>query len=199
MLRIRACPICGKQYHYKCAACDCGYQFSDSDPVYFFDDPLPEPGEAQEPLRPEPEPKRRPCPSFDKVGYQLSVFVLACLLLVSFLSFTSARSALSDAEDTVEELEHEARDAYDAGQEAGRSEGFDEGYAAGVGDYAPEVSFFRQNACIVTVSGRKYHHWGCHHIAGSRYYIYNIELAQSYGYEPCEDCWDDGLLVDWNG
>ena len=159
--------------------------------------PAPPEPEMSKPA-PAPEPKRRPIPSYDKVGYQLAVLVLAGLAFVAFINFSSSRSQLEKAEDTIEELEYELGNSYDDGYEAGLAEGFDEGYADGVGDYAPEVGFFRQNACIVTVTGSKYHHWGCYHTSGSRYYIYNVELAESYGYTPCEDCWEDGLLVNWN-
>lgn len=159
-------------------------------------EPEPEPAPAAD-LK--PEPKRRPIPSFDKVGYQLGIVVLATLALLSFIGSASSRSDLEKMEDTIEELEYELGNSYEEGYSSGRSEGFDEGYTAGVGDYAPEVGFFRQNACIVTTSGSKYHHWGCYHIAGRDFNILNTALAESYGYEPCQDCWEDGLLIDWNG
>lgn len=52
-----------------------------------------------------------------------------------------------------------------------------------------ELEFYRSNAVFVTVSGEKYHCYGCHHLTGHRYFIYNIELAKEMGYEPCSDCW----------
>lgn len=158
--------------------------------------PEPEPAPAADP---KPEPKRRPIPSFDKVGYQFGIVMLAVLALLSFIGSASSRSEIEKMEDAIEELEYELGNSYEEGYSSGRSEGFDEGYTAGVGDYAPEVGFFRQNACIVTASGSKYHHWGCYHIAGRDFNILNTALAESYGYEPCEDCWKDGLLIDWNG
>lgn len=164
------------------------------------DAPPPEPEPEPAPSADlKPEPKRRPIPSFDKVSYQLVFFVLAVLAILSFTSAVSSRNELEEAEDAAEELEQELLNAYDKGYDAGRSEGFDDGYSEGVGYYAPEVGFFRQNACIVTASGSKYHHWGCYHIAGRYFNILNTALAESYGYEPCQDCWEDGLLIDWNG
>lgn len=160
--------------------------------------PEPEPGPAPA-ADLKPEPKRRPIPSFDKVGYQLGIVVLAALALLSFIGSASSRSEIEKMEDTIEELEYELGNSYEEGYSFGRSEGFDEGYTAGVGDYAPEVGFFRQNACIITASGSKYHHWGCYHITGRDFNILNTALAESYGYEPCQDCWEDGLLIDWNG
>lgn len=49
--------------------------------------------------------------------------------------------------------------------------------------------FFDNNVGIVTSSGEKYHTYSCHHWKYSdEIYIYNIELAEYYGYEPCLDC-----------
>ena len=52
-----------------------------------------------------------------------------------------------------------------------------------------ELNFYRNNAVIVTLNGEKFRCWGCYHLDGRRYFIYNIELAESMGYEPCADCW----------
>lgn len=51
-----------------------------------------------------------------------------------------------------------------------------------------ELSFWREHAVICTTEGTKYHHYGCPHIEGRRFYIYNIENAEYYGYQPCLDC-----------
>ena len=51
-----------------------------------------------------------------------------------------------------------------------------------------ELDFWNFSAVIVTESGTKYHHHGCPHISGRDYYIYNVELAKYYGYEPCQTC-----------
>lgn len=158
-----------------------------------------EPAEPAPPVDNKPEPKRRPLPSFDKVAYQLVFFVLSILLILSFLNSVSSRSEIEKMEDTIEVLEYELGNSYEEGYSSGHSEGYDEGYTEGVGAYAPEIDFYRQNACIVTASGSKYHHWGCYHIAGRDFNILNTALAESYGYEPCQDCWEDGLLIDWNG
>lgn len=57
-------------------------------------------------------------------------------------------------------------------------------------DTIDEWAFFHDYSVIVTTTGSKYHHYGCSHLDGHRYYIYNIELAESKGYAPCLDCWD---------
>lgn len=158
----------------------------------------------------EPRPKRHPILSLNKVGYQITIIVLIGLLLISSLFGASTSNNLETAQNTIEELENKIANAYDdgysaghtdgydegsytgydAGYEEGQSSGYDNGYADCYLEHFREYTFFRNGACIVTVSGSKYHHWGCYHIDGSRYYIYNVELAVSYGYEPCEDCWE---------
>lgn len=173
--------------------------------------PPPDPAEPVPSIEQKPEPKRRPIPSYDKVGYQFAIFILSGLLFIAFINYASSNSQLQDVEASMEELEYEASRAYDNGYEAGRDFGYDEGayagydagykegYSDGYSVNLEEHVFFRTGACIVTTSGSKYHHWGCYHIDGSRYYIYNVELAESYGYDPCADCWEAGLLIDWDG
>ena len=51
-----------------------------------------------------------------------------------------------------------------------------------------ELEFWRDSAVIVTLAGEKYHTYDCYHIDGRRYFIYNIELAKTKGYQPCLDC-----------
>ncbi len=48
--------------------------------------------------------------------------------------------------------------------------------------------FYENNAVIVPVNDTKYHKYGCSYIYGKSYYIYNIEAAKGYGYEPCPEC-----------
>lgn len=162
--------------------------------------PEPEPVPAAD-LK--PEPKRRPIPSFDKVGYQLGIVVLAALALLSFIGSASSHSELEDARRTISELESEVARSYDEGYEVGHNEGYDAavGYIFPVADgtidaFLPLVEesfFFHSGACVVTASGSggRYHHYDCYHIADSSYYIYNVELAESLGYTPCLDCWYD--------
>lgn len=162
--------------------------------------PEPEPAPAAD-LK--PEPKRRPIPSFDKVGYQLGIVVLAALALLSFIGSASSRSELEDARRTISELESEAARSYDEGYEVGHNEGYDAAveYIFPVADETinsllplmEESFFFHNSACVVTSSGSgsRYHHYNCYHLGDSSYYIYNVELAESLGYTPCLDCWYD--------
>lgn len=51
--------------------------------------------------------------------------------------------------------------------------------------------FYTNYAVIVTTTGRKYHHYGCPHLDGRDFYIFNIDNAEYQGYTPCLDCWDE--------
>lgn len=88
-------------------------------------------------------------------------------------------------------------DGWDLGYSAGFSEGAEIGYGDGWDDaednYAQEYRFFRERSCIVTEEGYRYHHYGCYHIDGRNFWIYNVELAEAKGYSPCLDCWEQGL------
>jgi len=89
-------------------------------------------------------------------------------------------------------------DGYDIGYSEGHDEGYDQGHTDGMKDgedylwdiIGDKYSFYYDNAVLVTTTGSKYHHYDCYHIDGRRYYIYNIELAEGKGYEPCLDCFD---------
>ena len=54
-----------------------------------------------------------------------------------------------------------------------------------------ELDFYENNAVIVTIDGEKYHKHTCQYILGKNYYIYNIEAAEHYGYEPCDICFNN--------
>lgn len=77
------------------------------------------------------------------------------------------------------------------GYEQGRSAGYNEGYDTAVEEISDELSFYRNNVCLVTESGTKYHQYGCGHIKGHDIYIYTIRNAEKWGYDPCNDCWND--------
>ncbi|MCL1819399.1 MAG: restriction endonuclease [Oscillospiraceae bacterium] len=62
-----------------------------------------------------------------------------------------------------------------------------------INDMRSEFNFMRNYAAIVITEESQYHHYGCNHIRGKDFFIYNIELAKSYGHTPCLDCWDEGL------
>lgn len=51
-----------------------------------------------------------------------------------------------------------------------------------------ELDFWRNYAVIVTESGEKYHTYGCRYVQGKEFWIYNVDLAVSKGYERCSVC-----------
>lgn len=53
---------------------------------------------------------------------------------------------------------------------------------------ASELNFWRDFAVIVTEYGEKYHTYGCQYIEGKTFWIYNVEAAIGFGYEPCSVC-----------
>lgn len=57
-----------------------------------------------------------------------------------------------------------------------------------------KLDFFEKNACIVSETGNKYHKYDCPHATefmANGFYIFNVEYAEYYGYEPCKDCYKD--------
>lgn len=52
------------------------------------------------------------------------------------------------------------------------------------------LGFYEQNAVICTTEGYRYHRYGCGHLQGHNYYIFNTEYAKSMGYTPCLDCFN---------
>lgn len=61
-----------------------------------------------------------------------------------------------------------------------------------------ELMFWDKYAVICTTEGYKYHRYGCGHLEGRTFYIYNIDKAIALGYTPCLDCYkSSGLLSDY--
>ena len=148
----------------------------------------------------------------DVVGYQFAVFILVCLLVLLTLRYGSVSNDVQQLQAQLEVQYHDGYEegyidaestAYESGYDAGCEDGYSTGYADGDADgrsaalsaYYKELRFFRNGACIVTEEGYRYHHYGCYHLVGREYWIYNTELAEYKGYSPCLDCWDDGLLT----
>lgn len=157
------------------------------------------------------EPNRKPVRR-DVVGYQLAIFILVCTTVLLALRCGSASAEVDGLQAQLEEQYRDRYEegyadaestAYESGYDAGCKDGYSTGYADGdaagrsaiLSAYYDELCFFRNGACIVTEEGYRYHHYGCHHIAGREYWIYNTELAEYKGYSPCIDCWEDGLLT----
>lgn len=133
--------------------------------------------------------------------YKVFGIAVACILILSFFAEDAYEIGYDDGWIAgYAELEQECKYAYeegcddgydngyDDGYDAGYDEGFDDGYTDGYGENEDELYFWRKSAVIVTTTGEKYHTYGCYHIEGRRYWIYNIELAKSKGYTACLDC-----------
>lgn len=159
-------------------------------------EPEPEPSPAAD-LK--PEPKRRPTITSSTVAYLSAIILLSIfsllLIISSSVGHNELEKELEDARRTISELENEASRSYGEGYDAAVE------YIFPVADdtidallpLVEESFFFHSGACVVTASGSgsRYHHYNCYHLGDSRYYIYNVELAESLGYTPCLDCWYD--------
>ena len=159
------------------------------------------------PVEPKCKPVRR-----DVVGYQFAVLVFVALAVYAVVEIGWSKTEIEKLQAQLEVQYHDGYEegyidaestAYENGYDAGCKDGYSTGYADGDADgrsailsaYYRELRFFRNGACIVTGEGYRYHHYGCYHIAGREYWIYNTELAEYKGYSPCLDCWGDGLLT----
>lgn len=133
---------------------------------------------------PAPAQERRPFP-VEKV--LISFVVLFVIVACSLQSYHAG----------VDKGMLSAEGRYQDGMEVGYENGYDAGYDAGRSsceqETSEELSFYRNNAVLVTLGGERYHHWGCYHLNGRQYLIYNIELAEIRGYTPCLDCWESAL------
>ncbi|MCI5678676.1 MAG: hypothetical protein MR278_01635 [Bacteroidales bacterium] len=61
-------------------------------------------------------------------------------------------------------------------------------YKTRIDSMSDEYEFYHKYAVIVTETGYRYHSYGCPHIEGRSFWIYNIAAAKSEGYTPCLDC-----------
>ena len=50
-------------------------------------------------------------------------------------------------------------------------------------------AFFQEYAACINEQSVFYHHPSCDYFDDSPFYICTVDLAESYGYEPCPDCW----------
>lgn len=56
-------------------------------------------------------------------------------------------------------------------------------------DMGVDYEFFWEYAGCVNENGSFYHHPSCDNFSDEYFYIYNVDLAESYGYKPCPVCW----------
>ena len=122
-------------------------------------------------------------------------FLVSCFVVALILSFISGGLVWRKI-DGQRVWDAACIVGHDEGYQEGLTAGYNDGYSDGKWLYYWEVRFFRNNACIVTSTSTEYHHYGCDHINGSSYWIYNVELSEAKGYTPCPDCWEGGLNDD---
>lgn len=141
-------------------------------------------------------------------------FVASCIICVLFLipgcntyedGFQDGyEEAQSDFDVEKEYVYDDAyaegyEEGYEIGCEQGIYDGYSEAYKDGYNDGfydgndgdsygSDELSWWRDHAVIVTAGGEKYHTYGCQYVQGREFYIYNIDLAVSKGYTPCNVC-----------
>lgn len=162
-----------------------------------------EPADAPESIPATPSPNKG----------RISLSIPLCVLAISAICISSvAIGYFSYSTGYNSGYDNGSESGYEAGHKAGYDEGHNEGYADAESAYSKTIAdlqdradtyqdlffettdewlFFHNYSVIVTTTGSKYHHYGCPHLDDHRYYIYNIELAESKGYSPCLDCWDE--------
>lgn len=134
------------------------------------------------------QPKNRVALSRPTSTILVLISCLICLLSIGFSAW-SWWSAKSEYTIMAEEINEMCNQRIKTVGSANYDRGYTHGYNAAKEETASELAFYRENAVIVTENGEKFHCWGCYHLDGRRYLIYNVELAESLGYEPCADCW----------
>lgn len=121
---------------------------------------------------------------------------IVCAILAVLLLFLSIGIAIIYHNRAITKSYNEGfeigkTEGYDEGFSNGKKEGYKNGYSKG-NSYYEEVKdeywFFRRNACITTNTGENYHLFGCYHIEGRPFKIYDKDTAQAKGYTFCSDC-----------
>ena len=131
---------------------------------------------------PAPAQERRPF-TVEKVrsflrSRSFRVACFACLLVCSFVAggFVWREAEGQKVWDIAYIVGQE--EGYDDGYAAGVSAGYDDGYIDGEQADLDELTFYRDNAVLITLGGEKYHRWGCSHVSGRSYLIISAEMAK---------------------
>lgn len=115
----------------------------------------------------------------DKKSYKTVSIVLAVALIISAISITALIANLHNAEKEFSDLNSKYETLRDS-----RASLISELNSA-----ENDLIYLSTNAVFVTTTGSKYHRYDCHYLDGSNFWIYNVELAEYKGYEPCSQCW----------
>lgn len=130
----------------------------------------------------------------------LATISLSFLLLVGIIRITiitKQSEKLSDmAESLQEEVLENEDEAYDYQDEIAQLEAMNESLGnenndlfESMVDMGVDYEFFWEYAACVNENSPYYHHPSCDKFDDSSFNIYNTDLAESYGYKPCPDCW----------
>ena len=139
--------------------------------------PLPAVATAEAPARCEKPRKRR------------NVKRLICIILIPVLIAAGGIGSYYSYEHGYNSgYGNGHKEGYYSGYNDGRDVGYNCGYLAGYNKISDEYEFFHNYAGIVVENGKRYHRYGCYHISGKRFWIYNIAAAEDAGYTPCSDC-----------
>lgn len=115
----------------------------------------------------------------DKKSYKTVSIVLAVALIISAVSIIALIANLHNAEKEFSDLNSKYETLRDS-----RASLISELNSA-----ENDLIYLSTNAVFVTTTGSKYHRYDCHYLDGSNFWIYNVELAEYKGYEPCSQCW----------
>lgn len=114
-----------------------------------------------------------------KRTYKTLSVVLAVALIISAVSIIALIANLHNAEKEFSDLNSKYETLRDS-----RASLISELNSA-----ENDLIYLSTNAVFVTTTGSKYHRYDCHYLDGSNFWIYNVELAEYKGYEPCSQCW----------
>jgi len=125
------------------------------------------------------EPPKRKKSKLWAVFFAISIFLFADCIFLLISNWIDHENLQSQVETLQKRYQtaSTARDKYMEQAEAAKD----------------ELSFWRENAVIVTEEGEKYHTYGCQYIADRKATILFYETAESKGYTPCSVCLPDGL------
>lgn len=120
--------------------------------------------------------------------------ITGIFLCISIVVNVLLLSALVPAQITNYELEHAneelTKNAQDITRERNLLEHENDDLAQTMNNYYDYYYFLQNNiALVIDPNGGVYHTFGCHFFQNcDTYWAYNVELAESKGYRPCEVC-----------
>ncbi len=123
----------------------------------------------------------------------LATISLSFLLLVGIIRITIITKQSEKLSDMAESLQEEVwaheDEAYDYQDEIEELE--DKAYQQEIqiALMKDDYMFYSHYAACVNENGSYYHHPSCEKFSNDYFFIYNTDLAESYGYKPCPDCW----------